>query len=196
MNSTELKRAKRRLRREVLSARDAVAPERRAQMAERVADRFMALPEVVGARTVMAFWSFGSEVPTTPLIDRLLGAGIRLGLPRIDDDELEARTWAPGEPMTETTFGAREPAAGEMVHPAEIDVVATPAVAFDRAGRRVGYGGGFYDRFFPRTRADALRVGVGFGVQLLDEPLPGGAFDLRVDVVVTESETVRCRVDP
>ena len=53
-----------------------------------------------------------------------------------------------------------------MVHPAEIDVVATPAVAFDRAGRRVGYGGGFYDRFFPRTRADALRVGVGFGVQL------------------------------
>ena len=98
--------------------------------------------------------------------------------------------------MTETTFGAREPAAGEMVHPAEIDVVATPAVAFDRAGRRVGYGGGFYDRFFPRTRADALRVGVGFGVQLLDEPLPGGAFDLRVDVVVTESETVRCRVDP
>jgi 5-formyltetrahydrofolate cyclo-ligase len=59
----------------------------------------------------------------------------------------------------------------------------------------VGYGGGFYDRFFPRTRGDALRAGVGFGIQLLGEALPGGPFDLRVDVVVTESETVRCRVD-
>ena len=71
--------------------------------------------------------------------------------------------------------------------------MATPAVAFDRQGRRVGYGGGFYDRFFPRTRPDAFRVGIGFGVQLVDGELPGGSFDLRVDVVVTESETVRCR---
>ena len=196
MNSTELKRAKRRVRREVLAVRDAVPPERREQVAERVADRFIELPEVVGARTVMAFWSFGSELPTMPLIERLLGAGVRLALPRIDDGELHARTWAAGEPMTETTFGAREPAAGEPVDPVEIDVVATPAVAFDRMGRRVGYGGGFYDRFFPRTRDDALRAGVGFGLQLMDEALPGGPFDLRVDVVVTESETVRCRVDP
>ncbi len=196
MNSTELKRAKRRVRNEVLAVRDAVPPQRRRAMAERVADRFMALPEVVEARIVMAFWSFGSELPTMPLIERLLGAGVGVALPRIDDGELQARTWAPGEPMTETTFGAREPAAGAMIDLEAIDVVATPAVAFDRTGRRVGYGGGFYDRFFPRTRGDALRAGVGLGVQLLDEALPGGPFDLRVDVVVTESETVRCRVDP
>jgi 5-formyltetrahydrofolate cyclo-ligase len=74
-----------------------------------------------------------------------------------------------------------------------VDVVATPAVAFDRTGRRVGYGGGYYDRFLLGTREDALIAGVGLGVQLLDEPLPEGGFDRRVDVIVTESETVRCR---
>ena len=66
-------------------------------------------------------------------------------------------------------------------------------MAFDRSGRRVGYGGGFYDRFFPRTRPDALRIGVGFDVQLVDEELPSGHFDLGLDGVVTESGVYRVR---
>ena len=69
----------------------------------------------------------------------------------------------------------------------------TPGVAFDRSGRRVGYGGGFYDRFFPRTRPDTFRIGVGFDLQLIDGDLPGGHFDLGLDGVVTESGVVRFR---
>jgi 5-formyltetrahydrofolate cyclo-ligase len=71
-------------------------------------------------------------------------------------------------------------------------VVVTPAVAYDRMGRRVGYGGGFYDRFLPRTRPDTVRVGIGAPVQLVDEDLPAGAFDLRVHVIVTPNGIVRC----
>ena len=92
--------------------------------------------------------------------------------------------------MTETHFGAHEPEAGRVLDPAELDVVATPGVAFDRAGGRVGYGGGFYDRFLPLT--PALRVAVAFGVQLVDGPVPGASFDLPVDAIVTETETIRC----
>ncbi len=57
----------------------------------------------------------------------------------------------------------------------------------------MGYGGGYYDRFLAEARDDTLLAAVGFSVQVLDEPLPGGRFDRRVDVIVTESETVRCR---
>ena len=64
-------------------------------------------------------------------------------------------------------------------------------MAFDRSGRRVGYGGGFYDRFFPRTRPDTKRIGIGFDLQVLDEDLPGGPFDLGIDGVVTGSGVVR-----
>ena len=84
-----------------------------------------------------------------------------------------------------------EPVAGTVVSPADIDVVITPGVAFDRAGARVGYGGGFYDRLFRRTRPDALRVAVAADVQVVEGALPGGAFDLPVHAIVTGSAVVR-----
>ena len=190
MNGSELKRAKRAIRARVLARRDAIDPEQRARMGRSIVDRFLALPEVATARTVMAFWTFGSEVPMDPLMSRLVEAGVTVALPRIVEGDLEARTWRPGEPVTQTHFGAREPEGGRIVEPGEIEVVATPGVAFDRGGGRVGYGGGFYDRFLPLT--PALRAAVAFGVQLVDEPLPGASFDLPVHVIVTEDETIRC----
>jgi 5-formyltetrahydrofolate cyclo-ligase len=183
VNGSELRRAKRAIRARVLALRDAIDPEERARGGASIVDRFLSLPEVAAARTVMAFWTFGSEVPMDPLMSRLVEAGVTVALPRIVGGDLEARAWRPGEPVTQTHFGAREPE--------EIDVVATPGVAFDRGGGRVGYGGGFYDRFLPRT--SALRAAVAFAVQVMDEPLPGASFDLPVDVIVTEEETIRCR---
>lgn len=189
MNAGELKKAKRAVRRTVLAARDALPGATRARLATRIHARFLDLPEVRVAGTVLLYWSFGSEVPTADLIVALRARGTLVTLPRIVDDDLEIRTWSPGDPLTETSFGAREPAAGEVVDPAEVEVIATPSVAFDRAGRRVGYGGGFYDRLLPRTQA--VRIGLAFGVQLVDGSLPAGPFDERMDVVVTEEETLR-----
>jgi 5-formyltetrahydrofolate cyclo-ligase len=193
MNSTELKRAKRAIRTEVRAERDALAPEERARCSLLIRDRFMALPELEDVRKVMLFWSFGSEVDTAPLVRSLVERGVSTALPRIVDGELEPRTYLPGDPVTQTTFGACEPAGGEGVDPSVLDVVVTPGVAFDRAGRRVGYGGGFYDRFLGRTRVGTLWIGVAFDAQLVDGDLPGGHFDLPVHAIVTASEVVRCR---
>jgi 5-formyltetrahydrofolate cyclo-ligase len=194
MNSGELKRAKRDVRRRVVAARDALEPAVRAAAGEAIAARFMSLAEVRDARTVMAFWSFGSELPTDPVLRALDGSGVVIALPAVVGGDLEARAYRPGDEVTPTSFGAFEPSHGKIVPPTEIDVVATPAVAFDRAGRRVGYGGGFYDRFLPILRADARRVGLAFDEQVLPEgeELPAGHFDLRVDIVVTASEVIRC----
>jgi 5-formyltetrahydrofolate cyclo-ligase len=193
MTSGDLKRAKRAVRSEVRAARDAIPADERELASLAIVDRVSALDEVERAGTVMAFWSFGSEVDTAPLIDALHARGIRVALPRIVEGDLEARTYAPGDPVTETAFGAREPSDGEILDPSAIDVVVTPAVVFDRSGRRVGYGGGFYDRFFLLTRPDAVRVGVGFDLQLIDGNLPSGHFDLGLDALVTESEVLRFR---
>jgi 5-formyltetrahydrofolate cyclo-ligase len=194
MTSSDLKRAKREVRRRVLEARDAIPAEERARRGALVTERFGSLPEVRAARTVLAFWSFGSEVPTRPLIEALVARGAGVALPRIVDGQLEARTYRPGDPTIETSYGAWEPADGTSVDPASIDVIATPGVAFDRGCRRVGYGGGFYDRFLLRTRPDAPRIALAFDVQVLPrgEHLPAGHPDLPVDAVVTESETIRC----
>jgi 5-formyltetrahydrofolate cyclo-ligase len=192
----DLKRAKRAVRNEVRAARDAMPAAERIRASRAIADRVSTLEEVRRAGVVMAFWSFGSEVDTAPLIDALHSLGIRVALPRIVDGVLEPHVYEPGDPVTETTFGAWEPSAGETLDPSAIDVVVTPAVVFDRSGRRVGYGGGFYDRFFLRTRPDAVRVGVGFDVQLIEGNLPSGHFDLKLDTLVTESAVLRFRRDP
>ena len=138
MTSGELKRAKRDVRRRVLAARDALPPPARDAAASAVTARVLDLPEVRRARTVMAFSSFGSELSTDPLLDGLTEAGITVGLPKIVDGELEVRAFRPGDPTTTTSFGAREPADGVPIDPLDIDVVVTPAVAFDRQGRRIG----------------------------------------------------------
>lgn len=193
MSGADLKRAKRDVRRRVLAARDALPAALREEGSERIADQVLSLIGARRASTVMAFWSFGSEPDTVPIIERLYARGTRVALPRIVAGDLEPRAFIPGvTSVTETTFGAREPDDGASpIDPAEIDVVITPGVAFDRSGRRVGYGGGFYDRFLARTRDDTARIAIGFDVQLVDEDLPNGHFDLRVHVVVTGSEIVR-----
>ncbi len=194
MGSSELKKAKRTIRRAVLAARDALPVEDRVHLGRAIVKRFLALPEVQGARIVMAFWSFGSELDTQPLLAATHAAGTSTALPRIVDGELEVRAYAPGDEVTSTSFGAMEPADGATLPPQDVDVVCVPGVAFDRAGRRIGYGGGFYDRFLKRADR-AVRVGVAYDVQVVAEDLPSGPFDLRVDAVVTESETIRCSRD-
>ncbi|MEO8423293.1 MAG: 5-formyltetrahydrofolate cyclo-ligase [Actinomycetota bacterium] len=192
--SADLKRAKRAVRHRVLAARDALPASERERASALIAERVLSLPELERASTVMAFWSFGSEVDTALLIEALHIRDVRIALPRIVDEDLEPRGFIPGiTPVTVTPFGAYEPEGPEAIDPSAIDVVLTPGVAFDPSGRRVGYGGGFYDRFFPRTRPDATRLGIAFDVQLIDEDLPGGHFDLGLHGVVTESGVVRFR---
>ncbi len=187
-----LKQAKRAIRREVLARRDAIAQRERSERNLRVAERVLALPEVREARTVMGFWSFGSEVETAPLIRRLHEAGARVALPRIREGDVVAVAYAPGDPVTPTPFGAMEPSGPEIVEPADLDAVLVPGVAFDRRGARVGYGGGFYDRFLAGTRPGVPAIGIGFALQVVDA-VPQGRMDRRVDAIVTEDEVIRCR---
>jgi 5-formyltetrahydrofolate cyclo-ligase len=185
VSSGDLKRRKRELRREVRARRDALAPEERERQGEAVARNLLALAEVLQASTVMAFSSFGSEVDTGPIIERLARDGRRVVLPRVEGRTIVPVAYRSGDPVNPSSIGALEPAGGEPVRPEEIDVVVVPGLAFDRRGHRVGYGGGFYDRFLGRLRPDALTVGICFSIQLVDE-VPHGRGDLPVDLVVTE----------
>ena len=189
MKSAALKREKARLRRAVLEQRDALPSDVRAEWGERIAARFVELPEVGTAKAAMVFSSFGSEVPTGPLVERLRARGIVVAIPRIEGADLVAVPFVPGDPVRTTTFGAFEPIAPDVMDPAALDVIGVPGVAFDRQGRRIGYGGGYYDRYLRGLHA--FTVAVAFGLQVVDGPLPAGNFDLPVRAIVTEQETIR-----
>ena len=135
MRPSELKRAKRDVRRSVLAARDALGEAERVARSTAIRRRFLALHEVEDVGVVMGFWSFGSEVSTPPLLEALHARRVRVCLPRVaSGGDLEAVAYEPGDPMTETSFGAREPADGTILAPEVLDLVVTPGIAFDRSG--------------------------------------------------------------
>jgi 5-formyltetrahydrofolate cyclo-ligase len=141
----------------------------------------------------MAFASFGSEVPTDPILERLHREGHDLALPVVVGRRIEAVRFQSGDPMAVSALGLREPLSREFLDPSRIDVIVVPGVAFDRDGFRVGYGGGFYDRFLRRTGSS--RIGICFSVQLVGE-VPYGGTDVSVDALVTEAETLRFGARP
>ena len=188
----DLAQRKRALRDRVRAVRDALTPEERARRSDAAATNLFALPEMNGASTVMTFWSFGSEVDTGLTIRRLADEGRRVVLPRVEGRTIVAVTYRPGDPVTEASFGAMEPTEKDVVPPEAIDVVVAPGLAFDRLGYRVGYGGGFYDRFLRRTRPDAVTVGLCFAVQVVDE-VPHRRGDRPMALVVTDEGVIRCR---
>jgi 5-formyltetrahydrofolate cyclo-ligase len=187
-----LKQSKRALRRAVLAERDALPADERSAGSEAIAERFLELPEVADARTVMAFWSFGSEVDTAPLIAGLRSRGATVALPRIEGSEAVPVVATTGAAMTESSFGTMEPAEGRVLDVAELDLVVVPGVAFDWTCDRVGYGGGYYDRLLGMRREGAAAIAVAFALQIV-ERVPTGAIDRRIDGVVTELEVIRCR---
>jgi len=162
-------------------------------MAERAAAHLLELPELAGARIVMVFYSFGAEIPTTGLTERLLREGRRVLLPYLDDaGAMEAAELRPDDVPVVTRYGPKEPPRRTPVDPGGVDVVITPGLAFDRRGNRLGYGGAHYDRFLERLPEGTPRIAIGYSLQLLDE-VPGGPSDRPVDLVVTEEGVIRCR---
>jgi 5-formyltetrahydrofolate cyclo-ligase len=183
---------KKALRARIRAERDALPPAERTRRSREIARRLFGLPGFQNARTVMVFSSFGSEVDTGPIIERLAAEGRRVALPRVEGRQMVAVIYRPGDPLSRASFGAMEPTDGGAVEPAAVDVIVTPGLAFDRRGYRLGYGAGFYDRFLHRTRRDALRVGICFALQMVAE-VPSGPMDRPVHVIVTDEEVIGCR---
>jgi 5-formyltetrahydrofolate cyclo-ligase len=135
--------------------------------------------------TMAAFVGVGGEPPTLPLLDALLDLGIRVVLPILRPDmDLEWGDYAGTASLEPARFGMLEPI-GPALEPdaiAGVDLVLAPALAVDRIGRRLGQGGGSYDRALPR--ATARMIAVVFDDEVLGA-VPAEAHDRRVDGALT-----------
>jgi 5-formyltetrahydrofolate cyclo-ligase len=170
------------LRRSARRHRNASTAEQRADWSSTICQHLREL--VAPDSVVMIYAAIRSEVDLAAFAaDR--SAALTL-LPRVEGERLVAVSIV-GERVA-SAFGVPEPV-GPAIDPATIDVVCLPGLAFDRDGRRLGYGAGFYDRFVPLLRPGALTIGVGFLIQMVDE-VPVDDHDRLVDVVVTEKGVV------
>jgi len=188
-----LREAKLALRRERLAARDALPEATRAAAAAAIVARLAALPSFAAARCVLLTLPYRSEWDTRELVRIAIAAGKTVAIPRVDTAArmLEARAIVDPDVDAEPGFrGIPEPRAGRpRIEPAAIDWVLVPGVAFDAAGRRLGYGGGYYDRLLPLVPPSTPRIAGAFDLQIVPR-VPAAPHDLTVDAVVSESRAI------
>jgi 5-formyltetrahydrofolate cyclo-ligase len=180
------------IRKRILRLRNAMSREEITAGSIAITDRLTGLEESRRAATLMVFLSFGSEVLTDDLVWWGWKEGKRIVVPfcRPEIRELTACRIDAFEELEEGHYGIRAPKANllQPVQREEIDAVIVPAVAFDRRGYRVGYGGGYYDRFLPAA-LQAARIGAVFSCQIVPE-IPADLHDVKVDRIVTEKEII------
>jgi len=184
------------LRRATLARRDALPPAERMAAALAIAER--GLPVKVTPGTVVSGFSpLKSEISPLPLLRRLADAGASLALPVVvgRGQPLVMRAWSFGAPLVSGVWGIREPAAdAPELNP---DILIVPLLAFDRRGHRIGYGAGYYDMTIARLRAikPVTAIGIAFGSQEI-AAVPATPRDARLDLVLTERETIDFRTVP
>ena len=145
--------------------------------------RFLALPQVQQAKTIFAFWGIpGKEPETARMIQTLVSQGKRVGLPRMLPGHLmEIRQYMPDRPMVSVSFGISEPDLScPILTQDEIDLILVPAVCYDKAGYRLGFGGGYYDRWL--AEHPCFSVALAYDFQVLEE-IPAEPHDRRMDAI-------------
>jgi len=181
---------KQEFRRYMAAARDRLRTEEAEPRNRSIINRLTTQEAYEGTSLLLTYVSFRSEADTMDLIRTALDVGKRVAVPVcVPDgklllpceihslDELVPGTWGIPEPPEHLRKGIRTE---------EIDLAVVPGLAFDRHFNRLGYGGGYYDRFLPQLREDAVKIGICYDFQLVDR-LPADPFDIPMDGIVTES---------
>lgn len=184
---------KKRLRGEMAALRNRLTGAAIIDKSTRITARFEELPEYQTARTVHTYVAWRSEVRTQKLIRQMLAAERQVIVPLVDvpTHSLTHYQIMRFADLRPGAFGIPEPSVqhciGALV--SDIDCVVVPGLAFDLTGRRLGYGGGYYDAFL--RQISAPKVGFAFQLQIVDE-VPVRVEDERMDIIVTEEEIFRC----
>lgn len=184
-----LQAGKRRLRLAVKQAKQALSPAEMLGEAACVRRLIESLPVWQQAGTILLYHSMSDELPTIEMIAEWQRLGKRIVLPRVVDDGLELADAASGMAQA-GRYRILEPC-GPALEPDTIDLAIIPAIAVDKAGNRLGRGGGYYDRLLPQLRCATIAAVL--SCQLVDKVPTDNHYDMGVDYVVTQSGLIQTK---
>lgn len=133
------------------------------------------------AKSVFVFISYKSEVDTRRIIEDILADGKKLLVPLVKGSEMIAVEVKGIDDLEPNKMGILEPKSGKEV--TDVDLTITPGLAFDKKGFRLGYGGGYYDKFF--AKVDTIRMGIGYSDQYV-ESIVHEDYDKALEYLLTE----------
>ncbi len=182
------------IRQKTLRARDLLSSEARREKSRAITSRLWQLEEFRAARLLFVYVNFRSETETLPLIRECLNNNMRIAAPLTLVKEKKLIPYEIHEPEKDLAPGycqIPEPVIARtmQVDPVQIDTIILPGSVFDLCGGRLGYGGGYYDRFLASDAPQALRIAIAYDLQVIDA-LPLEPHDKRIHLLVTESRTL------
>ncbi len=188
INSGMMK-SKSEIRKEVKAARAAATAEWITENSRKVCDAFLALPEYREAEVVFAYMDCKNEVAVTPVIEQCWKEGKQVVVPKVFGEIMRYYLITSYEDLEEGYFGIREPKhelLTEVVK--ENGLMILPGVAFDVHRHRVGYGGGFYDRYL-EAHPQMKKIAFAFEFQVYDQ-VPFEVFDRQPEKIITEKRII------
>ncbi|MGK5510023.1 5-formyltetrahydrofolate cyclo-ligase [Brevibacillus formosus] len=180
---------KKQLRSHILERRKSMSAKEREQLSREVCEHLLSHERLADAKTIMAFHPFGDELDILPFLHeaKKRGQDIWLPLTNVAERRLIPYRYTGPHMLKQGVYGIWEPdpALAEEADVLHLDAIIVPGVAFDNKGGRMGYGGGYYDRFLATLKKLPFLVGVGFSIQVV-EHVPLESHDVLLDAVVTE----------
>ena len=178
--------------RKILKSTRASIPETtRMDAANSITEQILRLNEIRDARTIFIYISYASEVHTHALIKALLAAGKTLAVPKIiNSDYMQAETFSSWEDLVPGELGILTPTDSTPCN-GPFDVAITPGLGFTLSGQRMGFGRGYYDKWFAQNKV-RHKIALAFGVQLINE-MPVEDTDVPMEKIVTEKRVIVVR---
>ncbi len=187
------------MRKKILRQRDQTPAAQREAWSVAIQERLLALPVIQKSGCIFVYVHFRSEVQTDRLINNCLAAGKIVAVPLTQVASGKLAVIRITDPVTQLVpgyAGIPEPRADlvrtNQIDPHAIEVALVPGSVFDNRGGRLGYGGGYYDRFLANKAPEAYRIGLAFALQIQDR-VPQEPHDQRMDMVMTETDCLTCR---
>ncbi len=180
---------KQEFRREVSRRRRELKAEDAVRMSALITEKVLKLNEYREASLILVYIDYKNEVQTRQIIEAAWRDGKLVAAPKVNGKEMDFYLLNSHDDLESGYMGIMEPREGLIKTDAADGMMVMPGVAFDRKLHRVGYGGGFYDRFL-EAHLQIRRVAVAYEIQLFDE-VPHEEFDICPEVIVTEKEIYR-----
>ena len=173
---------KKELRRQIREQKRAMTPQQIESASEKLVELFLATEQYRQAKTIYGYLPYNQEVRTVPILEQALADGKKVAVPKIYGDEMRF-IYLPDLNQVEKGYsGIPEPVEDGPLGDDPTALVLMPGMAFDKEGHRIGYGGGFYDKFLAQEPGHPT-VALCYDFQIVKE-LPTEEFDIPVDLVL------------
>lgn len=183
------------VREEIFERRKTISREEHKEFSDNIIDKVLESQAYKKAKTIMTFVSTPAEVNTHKFIEKAIKDGKVITVPITVAETKELKP-SQIKSLDELEIGFYDILSPKKefiryVDPDQIDLVIVPGLGFEKSGYRVGYGGGYYDRFLSKL-PNVIKLAIAFDLQILDE-VPKEDFDIPVDYIYTEDRIIECK---